>query len=113
MYFRELLSEINLGEDNTRQFKSGVKNTDFLASEIADFANTEGGTICNSVRYPGNDIHASEYLDTENYTFPLPELFEGAMSFVLRNLHKVQADQGINAPGTPEIPSVALEELLV
>jgi len=31
----------------------------------------------------------------------------------MRNLHKVRADQGVNAPGTPEIPMVVFEELLV
>lgn len=31
----------------------------------------------------------------------------------MRNLHRVQAGQGINAPGTPEVPPVVFEELLV
>ncbi len=35
------------------------------------------------------------------------------MAFVMRNLRKVQAGQGINAPGAPEIPPVVFEELLV
>jgi len=43
----------------------------------------------------------------------LPKLFEGAMAFVLRNLHKVQAGQGVNSPGVPEIPPTVFEELLV
>ena len=31
----------------------------------------------------------------------------------MRNLHKVQAGRGVNAPGKPEIPEVVFEELLV
>ncbi len=31
----------------------------------------------------------------------------------MRNLHKVQAGRGVNAPGTPEIPPSVFEELLV
>jgi len=31
----------------------------------------------------------------------------------MRNLHKVQAGRGVNAPGTPEIPEEVFEELLV
>jgi ATP-dependent DNA helicase RecG len=31
----------------------------------------------------------------------------------MRNLHKIQAGRGVNAPGTPEIPQTVFEELLV
>jgi predicted HTH transcriptional regulator len=42
---QSLLSQIALGEDSTRQFKADVRNAESLASEIAAFANTDGGTI--------------------------------------------------------------------
>jgi ATP-dependent DNA helicase RecG len=42
---RDLLSLVSLGEDSTRQFKVDVKNADSLATELAAFANSEGGTI--------------------------------------------------------------------
>jgi len=45
MTLQALLSQIFLGEDSTRQFKADVKNADSLASEMAAFANTNGGTI--------------------------------------------------------------------
>jgi ATP-dependent DNA helicase RecG len=57
--------------------------------------------------------HATQYLDTEDFEGPLRKLFENSMAFVLRNLHKVQAGRGVNAPGTPEIPVEVFEELLV
>ena len=38
---------------------------------------------------------------------------EASITFVLRNLHKVQAGRGVNAPGVPEIPPLVFEELLV
>ncbi|MGR9046352.1 MAG: AlbA family DNA-binding domain-containing protein [Gammaproteobacteria bacterium] len=41
----DLLAQIALGEDSTHQFKADVKNADSLASEMAAFANTNGGTI--------------------------------------------------------------------
>ena len=31
----------------------------------------------------------------------------------MRNLHKIQAGRGVNAPGLPEIPEAVFEELLV
>jgi ATP-dependent DNA helicase RecG len=40
-----LLAQIAHGEDSTRQFKADVKNADSLASEMAAFANTNGGTL--------------------------------------------------------------------
>ena len=41
----DLLSQIALGEDSTRQFKVDVRNAASLASEMAAFANSNGGTI--------------------------------------------------------------------
>lgn len=64
------------------------------------------------MRYPGNTIHISEYNDTEDFTGPLQRIFEDAMAFIMRNLHKIQAG-GVNSPGVPEIPPVVFEELLV
>lgn len=69
--------------------------------------------VVKAVRFPGNEIHQSKYLDIEDFTGTLGTIFEGAMAFLMRNMHKVQAGRGINAPGTPEIPPVVFEELLV
>ena len=69
--------------------------------------------MVKAVRYPGNEIHSTEYADTEDFSGPLRSVFDGALSFVMRNLHKVQAGKGVNSPGTPEIPPSVFEELLV
>jgi len=69
--------------------------------------------IVKAVRYPGNDIHATTYTDTEDFAGPMRKVFDGALAFITRNLHKVQAGRGVNSPGTPEIPTSVLEELLV
>ena len=66
-----------------------------------------------AVSYPGTDIHPTTYLDSENFEGPLPAIFEGAMAFVVRNLHKIQGSGGVNAPGRLEIPRIVFEELLV
>ena len=49
-----LLAQIALGEDSTRQFKADIKNADSLASEMAAFANTNGGTIFIGVADDGS-----------------------------------------------------------
>jgi len=69
--------------------------------------------IVKAIRYPGNKIHATDYLDTEDFVGPLRKIFDDALAFVMRNLHKVQAGRGVNAPGLPEIPEIVFEELLV
>lgn len=103
----KLLQNMNLAADNGKLNLAGL----LLFGERPERIKPQ---FCiKAVRYPGNNIHVSEYLDTEDFEGPLPKLFEGAMAFVLRNLHKVQAGHGVNSPGTPEIPPAAFEELLV
>ncbi len=55
--------------------------------------------VVKAVKYPGTDIHASKYDDTEDFSGPLRSLFDDTLGFVLRNLHKVQAGGGVNSPG--------------
>jgi len=69
--------------------------------------------VVKAIRYPGNQIHETDYVDTEDFEGPLPKIFEHALAFVMRNLHKIQAGRGVNAPGRPEIPESVFEELLV
>ncbi|MCI5125375.1 MAG: ATP-dependent DNA helicase RecG [Candidatus Electrothrix sp. AR5] len=69
--------------------------------------------VVKGIRYPGNEIHASDYLDTENFVGPLPKIFADVLAFIMRNLHKVQAGRGVNSPGIPEVPKAVFEELLV
>ena len=45
MKAESLLAQIALGEDSIRQFKADLKGAELLASEMAAFANTNGGTI--------------------------------------------------------------------
>ena len=66
-----------------------------------------------AVRMNGNAIDAMSYSDSEDYSGSLPEIYDGVMSFVLRNLHKRQSAGGVNAPGESEIHPAVLEEVLV
>jgi ATP-dependent DNA helicase RecG len=69
--------------------------------------------IVKAVRYPGNEIHISKYIDSEDFAGPMQKIFDDSLAFILRNLHKVQDGRGVNAPGVPEIPPSIFEELLV
>ena len=46
--------QIANGEDSTRQFKADVRNSESLASEMAAFANSEGGTLFIGVADDGS-----------------------------------------------------------
>jgi ATP-dependent DNA helicase RecG len=52
-------------------------------------------------------------LDTEDFSGSLRKIFDDSLAFIMRNLRKVQAGQGVNSPGLPEIPPSVFEELLV
>src|SRR5439155_6299297 len=65
-----------------------------------------------AVCYPGNDIHATTYLDSADIFGRLQTQFDESLSFVLRNLRREQTGQGVNTTGTVEIPRIVLEELL-
>ena len=102
-----LLQNMNLATDNGLLNLAGV----LLFAERPEWIKPQ--FVVKAIRYPGNAIHVSEYLDSEDFAGPLPQQFAGAMAFVMRNLRKIQAGQGINAPGIPEIPLAVFEELLV
>ena len=68
--------------------------------------------IVKAVCYPGNSIDESAYIDSQDITGKLADVFQKSLGFVMGNLKHVQRDRGINSPGEPEIPRVALEELI-
>ena len=65
-----------------------------------------------AVCYPGDEVHATTYLDSADILGRLQTQFEEALSFVLRNLRREQVGQGVNTTGEVEIPRIVLEELL-
>lgn len=102
-----LLKNLNLAADDGKLNLAGV----LLFAEQPELIKPQ--FVLKAIRYPGNDIHSTRYLDTEDFSGPLRKVFDDSLAFVMRNLHKVQAGRGVNAPGTPEIPPSVFEELLV
>lgn len=52
-----------------------------------------------AVCYPGTDVHADAYVDSEDITGKLELQYRNAMSFISRNLHHVQNGQSVNSTG--------------
>lgn len=65
-----------------------------------------------AVAYPGVDIHASEYLDSQDFHGNLEAQYRGGLGFLKRNTRHPQNGQDVNSLGVPEIPYIVFEELL-
>lgn len=102
-----LLQNMNLASDVGTLNLAGV----LLFAENPEWIKPE--FIVKAVRYPGNSISTSEYLDSEDFSGPMKKIFQDTLAFIMRNLKKIQDDQNINSPGKPEIPKIVFEEILV
>lgn len=66
------------------------------------------------ISFVGNDVASKEYRDSETpFEGHLAVLYEKTMSFIFRNLKKIQVAESFNSLGELEIPREALEELVV
>lgn len=69
--------------------------------------------VVKAVSFVGNDPAGEKYRDSEDIGGCLRDLYARTMSFLLRNLRRVQAGQGFNTEGELEVSQAALEELVV
>ncbi len=69
--------------------------------------------ITKGMCFKGNELTTDEYIESRDAKGTLPVQYHEAMSFVLRNIRKVQKSQGINTEGELEIPRIVFEEILV
>jgi ATP-dependent DNA helicase RecG len=69
--------------------------------------------VVKAVAFVGNDPAGSEYRDSQDVDGCLRDLHRETMSFLTRNLRRLQGEKGINTEGTLEVPVAALEELVV
>ncbi len=68
--------------------------------------------IVKSVALPGVDIADEHYIDSQDIGGKLSDVFQKSLGFVLANIHHTQNEKGFNSLGEPEIPRIALEELV-
>ncbi len=69
--------------------------------------------VVKAVAFVGNDPAGTKYRDSQDFGGCLRDLHRQTMSFITRNLRRVQGDRGFNTEGGLEVPSEALEELVV
>lgn len=68
--------------------------------------------IVKCVAYPGDDIHESQYNDSQDISGLLRDVFDQTVGFINRNLKRIQKDKNVNSLGDPEIPFVVFEEII-
>jgi len=69
--------------------------------------------VIKAVSFVGNDPAGDRYRDSQDIEGCLRDLYKGSISFLTRNLRRLQDEKGFNTEGDLEVPSVALEELVV
>ena len=69
--------------------------------------------VVKAVSFVGNDPAGDKYRDSQDIEGCLRDLHKGTMSFLTRNLRRLQGEKGVNTEGDLEVPPSALEELVV
>jgi len=69
--------------------------------------------VVKAVSFVGNDPAGVKYRDSEDIGGCLREMHTRTMSFITRNLRRLQGDKDFNTEGDLEIPAMAIEELVV
>ena len=69
--------------------------------------------VVKAVAFVGNDPAGDKYRDSQDIEGCLRDMHKDTMSFLSRNLRRIQGAKGINTEGDLEVPLPALEELVV
>ncbi len=104
--FNQLLENMNLA-------KKGQLNLAGLLLFGKNPQRKKPSFLVKAVSFFGDDSTVNEYRDSEDIDGNLRQLFDRSISFLMRNIRKIQGDKGFNTLGDPEIPRAALEELVV
>lgn len=69
--------------------------------------------VVKAVSFVGNDPAGDKYRDSQDIEGCLRDLYKGTISFLTRNLRRLQDEKGFNTEGDLEVSPAALEELVV
>jgi predicted HTH transcriptional regulator len=69
--------------------------------------------VLKAVAFRGNSVTDSHYLDSEDFAGTLPGQLAQVLSFLQRNLRKIQNGKSFNTEGDWEVPREVFEELVV
>jgi len=100
------IENMNLGRDGVLNIAGALIFGNDPGSRLPSF-------IVKAGCFPGTSIAAETYRDSRDIKGKIAEVFQQTIAFILANIRHVQGDQTVNSLGRPEIPRIALEEIVV
>ncbi len=101
----QILSNLNLAKNGSLNIAGALLFAQNVQYRLPAF-------IVKCVTYPGIELDEDEYLDSQDVTGTLRQVFDDVLGFVLRQIRRVQGDQGVNSLGELEVPKIVFEELI-
>ncbi len=99
--------------ENLRLAKDGTLNLAGLLLFGSNPQRHRPEFVVKGVSFVGTDPAGNKYRDSQDIGGCLRDIHAQTMSFLKRNLRRIQADQGFNTEGALEVPAPALDELVV
>ncbi|CAC9546203.1 ATP-dependent DNA helicase [uncultured Gammaproteobacteria bacterium] len=103
---KQLLDNLNLSKDGILNIAGALLFGKNVALKLPAF-------IIKCVTYPNTKIDEDNYIDSQDMTGVLKNVFDDTLGFVLRNIKRKQQGQGVNSLGRLAIPKIVFEELIV
>ncbi|MCK4493184.1 MAG: putative DNA binding domain-containing protein, partial [Methylococcales bacterium] len=103
---KQLIENLNLSRDGVLNMAGALLFGKNIEYRLPAF-------IVKCVTYPNTDFDDDEYIDSQDISGTLKNVFDDTLGFILRNIKRVQNGQGINSLGVLKIPKIVFEELLV
>ncbi|WPD20970.1 MAG: putative DNA binding domain-containing protein [Candidatus Electrothrix scaldis] len=102
---KQIIDNLNLSRDGVLNIAGALlfgKNTAFKLPAF----------IVKCVTYPGTDVGTEDYIDSQDVSGILKNVFDDVLGFILRNVKRKQNNQGVNSLGELEVPKIVFEELI-
>jgi len=103
--FPQLFNNLNLAKDSTLNIAGALLFANNVQYRLPAF-------IVKCVTYPGVTLDEDEYIDSQDVSGTLRKVFDDVQGFVLRNIRRVQGNQGVNSLGELAVPKIVFEELI-
>lgn len=108
-------SEVSLGQllNNLGLARKGALNLAGLMVFGQNPQRYRPAFLVKAVSFVGNVATGNQYRDSQDIKGCLRDLYRETISFLNRNLRRIQNKKGFNTEGELEVPPAALEELVV